>query len=108
MHNKNDTYINGQRSDVDERLMELASLFEILKTLNSSLNLQSVLNNILLTPMGRMMISKGIVLLEKSPHEYSIEAIKGLPRELFEKSIHIDIMPDKPFTVPEMIEQGYP
>ena len=37
--------------DVDRRLIELSSLFEISQTLNSSLNLQSILNNILLVPV---------------------------------------------------------
>jgi len=88
---------HSQRSEIDERLMELASLFEISKTLSSSLNLQSVLNNMLLTSMGRLMISKGVVLLEKQDFEFTIEAIKGLPRELLEKKIHIDNVPDQPF-----------
>ncbi len=50
--------------EVNRRLLELSSLFEISQTLNRSLNLKSILDNVLLIPMGRMMISRGIILLK--------------------------------------------
>ncbi|HPI74532.1 MAG TPA: hypothetical protein PLZ01_14060, partial [bacterium] len=49
--------------ELDERLVELQSLFEMSQVLNSSLHLRTTLNNLLLTPMGRMMISRGVVLV---------------------------------------------
>ena len=42
--------IQHHSDDIDRRLLELTALFEISQTLNSSLNLQSILNNVLLVP----------------------------------------------------------
>ena len=92
--------INTDRSSADEaaqrvrfldgRVMELQALFEISKLLNSSLNLKSILDNILLTPMGKMMISKGMVLLNKEKTVFAVETLKGLPRNLINKQIQIE------------------
>jgi len=71
---------------LDEKLMELQSLFEVSQMLNSSLNLKTILDNLLLTPMGKMMISRGIVLLYKNS-ELIVETLKGLPQNLVGKKI---------------------
>lgn len=91
-----------QSNELDKRLIELSALFEISQTLNSSLNLKSILDNILLVPMGRMMISKGIIMLQDQPHEYKIENLKGLPFSLIEKQIHISHLPEHPILVSEL------
>jgi sigma-B regulation protein RsbU (phosphoserine phosphatase) len=88
--------------ELDKRLIELAALFEISQTLNSSLNLKSILDNILFVPMGRMMISKGIILLEDHFQEYKIENIKGLPFSLVGKEIHIKKLPEHPVLISEL------
>ena len=75
---------------LDEKLMELHSLFEISQTLNSSLNVTAILDNLLLTPMGKMMISKGIILLIQSNDIYKVETLKGLPRKLIGETVEID------------------
>ena len=54
--------------EVNRRLLELSSLFEISQTLNRSLNLKHILDNVLLIPMGRMMISRGLILLKEGEH----------------------------------------
>ena len=38
--------------EINQRLIELSSVFEISQVLNSSLELEAVLNNLLLIPMG--------------------------------------------------------
>lgn len=83
-------------SELDKRLLELSALFEISQTLNSSLNLKAILDNILLVPMGRMMISKGIILFESNAHEFKIKNLKGLPFSLLGKEIHISRVPEHP------------
>ena len=88
--------------DVDRRLLELTALFEISQTLNSSLNLQSILNNVLLVPMGRMMLGKGIILIKKSGNVFSIEAIKGLPHKLTGKEIELTNLPTHSFFLNEL------
>jgi sigma-B regulation protein RsbU (phosphoserine phosphatase) len=85
--------------DVDRRLIELSALFEISQTLNSSLNLQSILNNVLLVPMGRMMLGKGIILLKTDDNQFRVETAKGLPIGLRGKDIHISDIPQHPVFV---------
>ena len=73
--------------ELDERLVELQSLFEMSQVLNSSLQLRTTLNNLLLTPMGRMMIGRGIVLVAHENTVFEVAALKGLPRTLAGKKI---------------------
>ena len=51
---------------MDQKHIELSSLIEFSQTLNSSLDLKTILDNLLFVPMGRLMISKGMVILAKS------------------------------------------
>ena len=88
--------------DVDRRLLELSSLFEISQTLNSSLNLKSILNNVLLVPMGRMMMGKGLILIKKKSNIFRIETIKGLPHKLQGKEIDLVNLPDNFFFLNEI------
>jgi sigma-B regulation protein RsbU (phosphoserine phosphatase) len=88
--------------DMDRRLIELSALFEISQTLNSSLNLQSILNNILLVPMGRMMLGKGLILIKNEGNDFKIETIKGLPHKLQGKEIELPDIPTHPFFINEL------
>ena len=63
------------------RYLELTSLFETNKILNASLDLQTILDNLLLTSMGRLMIGKGLVLLLKEGSILQVAAVKGLSRK---------------------------
>jgi len=58
--------------ELDQRLVELHSLFEMGQVLNASLNLRTILSNLLLTPMGRMMVSRGLVMLISERGDYEI------------------------------------
>jgi len=78
---------DGSNRKLDEKLMELQSLFEVSQTLNSSLNLKSILDNILLTPMGKMMISRGMVLLYHKSNKLRVETLKGYPQKLIGKLV---------------------
>lgn len=96
----------GVSRKLDEKLMELQSLFEVSQTLNSSLNLKSILDNMLLTPMGKMMITRGIVLLHKDGTQFQIETLKGLPKNLINTSIDFDYPLNEPVFV-NTIEPKY-
>ncbi|MFZ0389960.1 MAG: hypothetical protein WAN36_05835, partial [Calditrichia bacterium] len=50
---------------INKRMVELSSLFEISQILNASIEIKNVLNNILLIPMGRLMISRGMIFLKE-------------------------------------------
>jgi sigma-B regulation protein RsbU (phosphoserine phosphatase) len=93
--------------NLDKRLIELTALFEISQTLNESLNLNAILNNILLVPMGRLMISKGAFFLNRKDSGYILETSKGLPRELIGKSIKITNFPKKPFVIDETRNESW-
>jgi phosphoserine phosphatase RsbU/P len=75
-------------SGPDHRSVELRSLIELSQILNSSLDVTGVLNNCLLTPMGRMLISRGIALAANEEAEFSVKVVKGLPKEIGEMSFH--------------------
>jgi sigma-B regulation protein RsbU (phosphoserine phosphatase) len=91
--------------NINQRLMELSALFEISQTLNSSLNLPAILNNILLVPMGRMMIGKGIVILKSDNKKYKVETVKGVPQALYDKEISLTDLPDHPFMIKNVNEE---
>lgn len=67
--------------EVNRRLLELSSLFEISQLINSSLELNSVLNNILFIPMGRMLVSRGAIIL-KPKKKYQVVMSKGIGEEI--------------------------
>jgi sigma-B regulation protein RsbU (phosphoserine phosphatase) len=93
-----------ENDDINRRLIELSALFEISQTLNSSLNLQSILNNVLLVPMGRMMLGKGIILLKKDENIFTIETLKGLSHTLINKEINLTGLPNHAFLIGSMPE----
>ncbi|MBN2009936.1 SpoIIE family protein phosphatase [candidate division KSB1 bacterium] len=104
---ENETHVEQDESvarKLDEKLMELHSLFELSQTLNSSLNVTSILDNLLLTPMGKMMIGKGIVLLQSSPGIYSVNTHRGLHTDLLGQKIRFDFTLEEPTFVKDISE----
>jgi len=84
------TFVNENDNGLDEKLLELSALFEISRTITSSLSIQAIIENILRIPMGHLLINKGVVLLQKDESNiYCIEEIKGLDRALKGKCIRI-------------------
>ncbi|MEK6567039.1 MAG: hypothetical protein AABZ41_10080, partial [Bacteroidota bacterium] len=51
---------------------ELLPLFEFSNIVNSSFDLQFILSTVLLTTMGKMLVSKGIVFLRKPDGAFEI------------------------------------
>jgi len=80
------------RNNLHERF-ELQAIFDLGKALNSSLNLNKILNTLLLTLMGKFLISKGAVLVQCAENEFRIEAVKGLPQNIVGKKSRIDNVP---------------
>jgi len=74
---------DSSASELDRRNNELSDIFDVSRILNSSLNLTAVLDNLLLVPMGRMMISKSMVALNGTDESsFSIVHLKGLSAEI--------------------------
>ncbi len=75
---------------LDKKLLELSALFDVCRSLTSSLSLRSILENVLRIPMGQLLIGKGIILLKQvSSSDFVVEELKGLPRQLVHKSLSI-------------------
>lgn len=87
--------------EINRRLLELSSLFEISQILNESLELSHVLNNVLLIPMGRMMIARGVIILRENNH-FNIQLSKGVPEEQMAKSFPALDFPHQSFKVKEL------
>ncbi|RQW07131.1 GAF domain-containing protein [candidate division KSB1 bacterium] len=85
---------------LDHKSVELKSLFELSQILNSSLDVSRVLNNCLLTPMGRMLISRGMALAIDENGGYSIKVVKGIPGDLKDSKIYLE----QHFVQPVLIE----
>lgn len=72
----------NSKSDSAHKLLELNSLIEFSQLINSNLDLKFILGNILLSIMGKMLISKGMILIKRDSdtcdHLYTIESSKGV------------------------------
>ncbi len=101
-------YQNDRTSrSIDERLVELQALLDVTKTLNSSLNLINILDTLLRTPMGRLMLTKGMVLIKRGEEAttFAVETLKGMQRELIGQKLVIDYDGGMPFLLDEMTEE---
>ncbi len=68
-----------------QKQLELNSLIEFSQLISSKLDLKYILNNILLSIMGKMLISKGAILLKNEQEQediFTIEAAKGMDPKL--------------------------
>jgi sigma-B regulation protein RsbU (phosphoserine phosphatase) len=64
-------------------------LFEYSRIINSSLDLNFILNTVLLTVMGKMLVPKGLVLLRRDRGWFEVVAAKGLESNLVGQTIPI-------------------
>lgn len=87
-----DKYQTENIKAINERLVELSSLFEVSQILNSSLELNEVLNNILLIPMGRLMISRGVILLQREG-KFIARLWKGFTDDIKHLSFNVSHLP---------------
>jgi len=86
----------------NQQLMELRSLFEMSQILNASLNINEVLNTCLLTPMGRMMISRGCALVKQFDNSFCTQAAKGIPAHIAETPFQLLDMIDHPIHLSDL------
>ena len=71
-------------TDTVHKQLELNALIEFAQLISSKLDLKYILNNILLSNMGKMLISKGMILLKSDDNNeniYSIAAAKGIDQK---------------------------
>lgn len=74
------------QSSTHEKLStDLLPLLEFSNIVNSSLDLPFVLNTLLLTIMGKLLITKGVVLLRSASAQFTVQCGKGIPPEFIGK-----------------------
>lgn len=86
--------------------LELDSLIEFSQLISSKLDLKHILNNILLSIMGKMLISKGMVLLrcdENNENIFCIESAKGIDRNFLNSVVEIEFPKVPVFSANEII-----
>jgi sigma-B regulation protein RsbU (phosphoserine phosphatase) len=95
------------QSELDERFIELTSLFEVTKTLDASLDLKAILDHILLTAMGKLLVTKGLILLKRDGQDFKVETSRGVrQKEIDAFTLTIDAPPPKPFLIVDSEERA--
>jgi sigma-B regulation protein RsbU (phosphoserine phosphatase) len=85
----------AQKSNSYESHFDYAALFEFSTVINSSIEPHFIFSHILLTIMGKILATRGMVLLLNpgSKKEYTVEMIKGFSGNLGGKKVKIPRMP---------------
>ncbi len=91
-----------------ESLFEHQALFEFSRIINSSIDRKFILNHILLTIMGKMLCSKGMVLLTDGGDNYRVNMLKGFEPGLLNAAVRIRRVPAELFTVKGVKASSYP
>ncbi len=95
--------------DLSKKLLELNSLIEFSQLINSNLEIEFILGNILLSLMGRMLISRGMILIKTSSDKtndiFEICSVKGINRkEIINKKISCKFPGEPVFKIEEIKE----
>lgn len=81
---------------------DILPLFEFSNVVNSSLDLKFILGTVLLTVMGKMLVSKGIVLLKRDQNLFEIVNAKGIDQSAIGQTLKIE-KPPRGLTQPERL-----
>jgi sigma-B regulation protein RsbU (phosphoserine phosphatase) len=84
---------------------DILPLFEFSNVVNSSLDLTFILGTVLLTVMGKMLVSKGMVLLKRDVGLFEVVNVKGLDRGMIGQKVRIDA-PPRSVTHVERVQSG--
>lgn len=74
---------------------ELIALFEFSTVVNSSLDLNIILDTVLLTLMGKLLVTKSAVLLRTAKRTFSVMNGKGIPKGLLHQHIELPKAPKR-------------
>jgi len=87
---------------------ELQPLVEFTRTINSSFEIDFILNNVLFTLMGKLRFTRGMILLRADGDNYRVAKVKGLHDFKENEVIHISPEPVSEITVDSVDEQQFP
>ncbi|MDL1894498.1 hypothetical protein FBQ87_16665, partial [Sphingobacteriales bacterium CHB3] len=91
-----------------ESYFEHTALFEFSKVINSSLDPRFIYSHILLTIMGKILSSKGMVIVEKESRHFTVVMAKGFSQDVVGTSMHIRQIPPSIFLVDKVNATKYP
>ncbi|MBX2990014.1 MAG: SpoIIE family protein phosphatase [Bacteroidetes bacterium] len=91
-----------------ESYFEHTALFEFSKVINSSLDPRFIYSHILLTIMGKILSSKGMVIVEKESRHFNVVMAKGFSQDVVGTSMHIRQIPPSIFLVDKVNATKYP
>ncbi|MBI4535409.1 MAG: SpoIIE family protein phosphatase [Ignavibacteriae bacterium] len=91
-----------------ESYFEHAALFEFSKVINSSLDPKFIFSHILLTIMGKILSTKGMVVLEKERGTFAVETVKGFSPDFVGMSFPIGKLPHQLFSMEKLDAKRYP
>ena len=94
-------------SEAYQSHFEHAALFEFSKVINSSLDQKFIASHILLTIMGKILSTKGMVVLAKERAVFVVEAVKGFDSVLIGQTIGIKSVPASLFYVERVDARKY-
>lgn len=92
-----------------QKQLELNSLIEFSQLITSKLDLKYILNNILLSIMGKMLISKAMILLRSdndNQNVFTIEAAKGFEPKLINTYTEIEFPKMSVFEYDDIVDKS--
>ena len=95
-------------SESYESHFDHAALFEFSKVINSSLDARFIYSHILLTIMGKILSTKGMVVVEKENRRFSVEMVKGFSQDVAGTSMHLKHIPSSLFDIEKLNATKYP
>lgn len=84
---------------------DTAALLESSKLLNSTLDLDFILGNILLSSMGKLLISRGMIFIRTSEWNYEVRTAKGILLSDHPKKFILTSFREKSFLVSEICDR---
>lgn len=85
--------INIDTNETQNNKLDFNVLLEFSNLLNLSINIKFVLDNLLLSSMGKMLLTKGCILILKSHQTYALISNKGVLSLELNKEFTIDTCP---------------
>ncbi|MBI5216414.1 MAG: PP2C family protein-serine/threonine phosphatase [Ignavibacteriae bacterium] len=96
----------GDRQQTDR--FDLSALFEFSNIVNASLDLNFILGHFLLTIMGKILSTRGIILLKKEEEKFAVKTTKGIHTELLNTEIVCKKIPQRIVYVQREDARKYP
>ena len=85
-------------------ISDSAALLELSNVLNASTDLDFILGNVLLSCMGKLLVSRGVVLIGTGEHEYTLRTAKGISSDDLQRGFFLPVAWERMQTVASLME----